>query len=126
MNCKLVILCLSTDLGWTSRFAIRSFGLSDRGGFERLADAQTPEKSPRQADLRHHDPFSHRTVALGRQLRPFVRILVRVPIELRSVAVRVIRTLRPSQKSVFDLGVSAHRARALCCPDPVVLYHSCI
>lgn len=123
---KLLILWLYTDLGWTSRFSIRSFGLSNRGSFERLADAQTSEKSPRQANLRHHGPVSHRTVALGGQLRPFVRILVRFPVELCSVAVRVIRTIRPSSKSVFDMGVSAHRTRTFRCPDPVVLYHPCI
>lgn len=86
-------------------FAIRAAGLPDRGGPERLADAETPQPGSVQTPFDNHGPLPRGPPALGGQLRPPIRFRVRIPPLLRPVTLYFFREVRQTQKGVPDMGL---------------------
>lgn len=70
-----------------------------------MADAETPQPGSVEASLHHHRPLHHRLPPLGRQLRPPLRICVRLFAFVRVTAVHLFRPLRQTKEDRADMGV---------------------
>lgn len=77
-------------LGGTCRFAVWPSRMSNRRTPKRLADAQTPQKGTCKNDRNHHCAVHRWFAALGRQLRPSVRIYVWLFTELCAPSFSII------------------------------------
>lgn len=110
--------------GGSGGFAVRSAGVPDRGGAERVADAETPDQSAVQTAGHHVHAVRDRAAAVGGQLRAPLRLRVRLPAVLRAAAVRIVWPVRQAQEGRADLGVLAVGRVSLHLPGAAVLHHS--
>lgn len=91
---------------------------------ERVADAQTSEPSPLQVAFNHLLPVRHWPPALGGQLRPPVRLRLRVPPLLCLTSIHLVRAIRTTKEGRADLGVPVIRRISSSMPSTSLLHHS--
>ena len=112
--------------GWgrSCRGALRPPGLLHRGGHPPVAVSQVPGDGDTQTGRGHRSLLPFRTPPLDRQLRPPLRLHLRLPHLVRNLAFRHLRSLREAKKAGLVVDLSPLLHFHLCRTHPTLLRHT--